>query len=125
MLPAARRDDSINHQDVPCRLARNKKANMPTTPFATGPFVRPLVVALFSTATCCLAQPPDDSGRTAAQWLVAVELHIEDSTDVFVNGWSKTLIELRVGDRVGVCYAAGRNKSHAIRPLQIRGYRFP
>ena len=87
MLPAAGWDDSINHQTVPCRFARNKKANMPTMPFATGPFVPAFAVALFSIATCSLAQPPDDSGRTAAQWLVAVAKQAEAEKDSWDGPW--------------------------------------
>ena len=52
-------------------------------------------------------------------------LMVDNATDVFVNGWPKPPAELRVGDRVGVCFAAGQNDCHAIRPAQVRAYRFP
>ena len=53
------------------------------------------------------------------------ELLVDDATDVFVNGWPKPLAELRPGDRVGVHYAAGQDKSRTLRPVQVRVYRFP
>jgi len=52
------------------------------------------------------------------------ELTIDDATDVFVNGWPKPPADLRPGDRVGVYFPVDQNTPHAIRPVQVRAYRF-
>jgi hypothetical protein len=76
----------------------------------------PIVKARLETVRAWLADPRETP---------TYELLMEDSTDTFVNGWEKPPSELRVGDRVGVCYAVGEDKSRTIRPLQVRAYRIP
>jgi hypothetical protein len=51
-------------------------------------------------------------------------LSIGDSTDIFINGWSKPFNDVRTGDRVGVLYRADPGNPEDVKPLQIRVYRF-
>jgi hypothetical protein len=74
------------------------------------------VKARLDTVKAWLADPRDKP---------VYELLIDEQTDVFVNGWSKPPHVLRPGDCVGVCYATASEKTHQLRPLQLRAYRFP
>jgi hypothetical protein len=53
------------------------------------------------------------------------ELIIEDWVDVFVNGWAKSLTDLRPGDRIGICFPTSEGAVQTLHPMQIRAYRFP